>query len=59
MENLSRGESFELSAGSYLYTGKGERHRVVYEEETEFVLCCDGGFDVSWEGEGGREGGQV
>ena len=54
MENLSRGESFELSAGSYLYTGKGERHRVVDGEEAEFVLCYDGGFDVSWEGEGGR-----
>lgn len=51
VENLTRGEGFELKEGDYLYTGKGERHRVTYFEDTEFVLCCDGGFDVFWEEE--------
>ncbi|TFJ85655.1 hypothetical protein NSK_003163 [Nannochloropsis salina CCMP1776] len=49
VENLTLGKSFELSAGSYLYTGAGERHRVVYHEDTEFILCCDGRFDVFWD----------
>jgi RpiB/LacA/LacB family sugar-phosphate isomerase len=55
VENLTRGETFEMNEGSYLYTKAGERHRVTYFEDTEFVLSCDGGFDVFWE-EGGNEG---
>jgi ribose 5-phosphate isomerase RpiB/mannose-6-phosphate isomerase-like protein (cupin superfamily) len=51
VENLSRGESFELGAGSYLYTAGGERHRVTYHEDTEFLIVCDGRFDVTWDEE--------
>lgn len=49
VENLTRGESFELQPGSYLYTAAGERHRVRYHTDVEFLICCDGRFDVTWD----------
>ena len=27
----------------------GERHRVKYHTDTEFMICCDGKFDVTWD----------
>lgn len=27
----------------------GERHRVTYHTDTEFLICCDGNFDVTWD----------
>lgn len=49
VENVTRGESYELKKDSYLYTPAGEQHRVVYHEDTEFLIVCDGAFDVFWD----------
>lgn len=44
--NLSKGESYGLGAGDYLFTPGGDVHRVKYYEDTEFFIKWDGHWDI-------------
>ncbi|KAK2978443.1 hypothetical protein RJ640_023602 [Escallonia rubra] len=44
--NLSKGESWELEVGDFLFTPAGDKHRVKYLEDTEFFIKWDGRWDL-------------
>ncbi|MQM23930.1 hypothetical protein Taro_056999 [Colocasia esculenta] len=44
--NLSKGESYALEQGDYLFTPAGDVHRVKYFEDTEFFIRWDGDWDI-------------
>ncbi|KAK3019456.1 hypothetical protein RJ639_005140 [Escallonia herrerae] len=44
--NLSKGESWELEVGDFLFTPAGDKHRAKYLEDTEFFIKWDGRWDL-------------